>query len=341
MKESIDLSKYNLRTDIAIEQIDNISDMDVKIKRSEKNNVEVESIELTKDNKHLFNKKEGVYITLKFEDATDRENISDIEDVLIEQLNELIKGYNLNIEDNVLIVGLGNKDSTPDSLGPKVIDEIIVTSHLYEIGQVHENYQNTSAISFGVTGTTGIETSKAIKAIVDSVKPKLVIVIDALASSVIENLNKTIQITTAGIHPGSGIGNSRQEISKDILGVDVIAIGVPTVVDCLTIISSSFDYIYKFLAYNLGNPVKNKLATYNSINYLKENYKTLDYEDRKSFLGAMGTLDENELKSFIEQVITPIGLNMMVTPKEVDFTISKLSNLIASGINRTLHFEKM
>lgn len=336
MNNNIDLSKYVLRTDIALEEIVSSED-DILINEYSENKVLVNKFKLTSGNKNLVNKKEGSYITLSYLDITDSENFKNVEKIFVKELKELVKQYHIEADDNVLIVGLGNRNSTPDSLGPSVIDNILVTRHLYLLDELSVGYQNTSALSFGVTGSTGIETADSISAIVKEIKPKLVIVIDALASSKVENLNKTIQITTAGIHPGSGVGNSRKELSKDTLGVDVIAIGVPTVVDSLTIISSSFEYMYKYLAYTLSNSSKSKLAIPNSINYLKEDTKNLDEKKKKDFLGLLGTLSDKELKKFIKEVIEPIGLNMMVTPKEVDFTINKLSVLISRGINNSLH----
>ena len=335
MDKQINLNKYNLRTDIALEEISN--HQTYLTKEYTKNNITVTKIIIDETTQPLFNKKTGNYITISFKDITDSNNIENVENILVEELKKLFKNYNLKKEDNVLIVGLGNKDSTPDALGPKVVDNILVTRHLFLLDEVNEGYQNTSAISLGVTGTTGIETGEAIKAIVDNIKPKLVIVVDSLASKVIENLNKTIQITTAGISPGSGIGNTRKEISKETLGVDVVAIGVPTVVDSLTIITSTFTYIYKYLAYNISGSKKQKLALPNSINYLKEENIELDEENKKNLLGMIGTLNPKELEKFIKEVIEPIDMNMIVTPKEVDFTIKKLSNIIGKSINHSLH----
>lgn len=336
MNKEIDLSKYELRTDIALEQVLDKEDS-VLIESYECDSIIVDKIELTDSNQHLFNKKKGYYVTLSNLDVTTSKHLEKIEKVFIKELRKLIDLYNIEESDNILLVGLGNRNSTPDSLGPKIIDDILVTRHLYLLNELSSGYQNTSAISFGVTGATGIETAQAIKAIVNEVNPKLIIVLDALASSHINNLNKTIQMTTAGIHPGSGVGNSRKELSKDTLGVDVIAIGVPTVVDSLTIISSSFEYMYKYLAYTLTKPSKQKMALPNTINYLKEETSELKKEEKENFLGLLGSLSDDDLKKFIQEVIEPIGLNMMVTPKEVDFTIEKLSDLISRGINHTLH----
>lgn len=130
-------------------------------------------------------------------------------------------------------MGFGNIYSTPDSLGPKVINEIDITRHLLEYAPqyLEPGTRTVSAVSPGVLGTTGIETQEILKGIVDNIRPKLIIVIDSLASKSIKRVNNTIQLADTGIVPGAGVGNKRKEISKETLEVPVIAIGVPTVVD--------------------------------------------------------------------------------------------------------------
>ena len=236
-----------------------------------------------------------------------------------------------------LIVGLGNDKSTPDSLGPLVVDDIIVTNHLYLIGEMSSNFNRVAAINPGVMGETGIETSDIIKAIINEIKPDYLIVIDSLASKSIDRLNKTIQITDAGIHPGSGIGNRRKEISIDTLKIPVIAIGVPTVVDASVIVSDTINYIYKNYAFNKEymNDPKSKL-TFNNINYLKKEIKE-NKQDKENLLGLLGTLNEAELQKLVYEVLTPIGYNLMVTPKEIDFIIENLSKVISNSINLCIH----
>lgn len=187
-------------------------------------------------------------------------------------------------------------------------------------------------------GQTGLETSEVISSLVDKFKPNFLIAIDALASQSIERVNKTIQMTDTGIHPGSGIGNSRKEISYETLKIPCIAIGVPTVVDAITIVSDTINYMHKHYIYsklNINNPL-NKLMAY-SPNYLKENI-TLNKKDKETLLGIVGTLEENEVKQLLFEVLTPIGFNLMVTPKEVDFLVEKLSLIIGNGINKALHY---
>ena len=176
-----------------------------------------------------------------------------------------------------------------------------------------------------------------IKNAVKSSKPDFLIVIDALASGSIERVNKTIQITDTGISPGSGIGNSRKEISIDTIGIPVIAIGVPTVVDAVTVVSDTINYMHKNYAFNkkyLTNPMS-RLISNTKINYLKEKIDIKE-EDKSYLLGLVGTLTESEIKQLIYEVLTPIGYNLMVTPKEVDFEIKILSEIISGSINKVL-----
>ena len=246
MNKEIDLSKYQIRTDLTIDELEKDSKLKgIKIEDRVVNEIKITDVDLEEDN--ALGKKKGKYITLEFEDITDSENASRVSDVLIEVLKDVIK---LKKDSYGLIVGLGNDKSTPDSLGPLTINKIIVTNHIYLLDELSEEYRRLSAINPGVMGETGIETSDIIESVVSKIKPDYLIVIDSLASKSIERLNKTIQITDTGIHPGSGIGNKRKEISYDTIGIPVIAIGVPTVVDAAVIVSDTINFIYKNYEFN-------------------------------------------------------------------------------------------
>ena len=242
----------------------------------------------------------------------------------------------INDDSTCLVIGLGNEKTTPDAVGPLTITKTIVTNHLYVYNQLEEGFRRVWAISPGVMGETGMETSDLIKGIVETVKPDFVITIDALASSSIERVNKTIQMTDAGINPGSGVGNKRKEISKDTIGVPVIAIGIPTVVDAASIVSDTINYMYKHFAYNkenFDNPAE-KLKF--GVNYLNKNVNLLE-DDKKNLFGIVGSLNDFEVKSLIYEILNPIGYNLMVTPKEEDFVVAKISDVISGGINKSLH----
>jgi len=335
MKHEIDLSKYSVRTDLAIESIENrINKVGIRISTKNYNDILVTNAIVSRKGSKALGKKPGKYITIEFSDITDETNRKNVTNVLIKELKKIIRIKNK--EDHILIIGLGNDKSTPDSLGPLTVDQITVTNHLYEMNLVDRTYQRVSAFNTSVMGKTGIETSDLIQKVIELLRPTLVIVIDSLASSSISRVNKTIQMTDTGIHPGSGIGNARKEISKDVLGIPVVAIGVPTVVGAVTIVSDTIEFLTKHYVYakkNSSNP-KYKLIT--NANYLKEELNISESE-RKDLLGLVGTLTEEEIKLLIQDVLTPIGYDLMVTPKEIDFTINELGEVISNSLNKLLH----
>ncbi len=331
MSHEIDLKNSAVRTDLAIELTTNHTQI-------EDNGIKITNIKLDENEAEKIGKKKGNYITIEFADITDYENKDKVKTVFMKELKKMLESLRIKDTDLCLIIGLGNEKSTPDSLGPLVISKTLVTNHLYLYGNLEEGFRRVCAIAPGVMGETGIETSDLIKEVTNTIKPNFIIVVDALASSSVERVNKTIQISDSGISPGSGIGNKRKEISKDILGIPVIAIGVPTVVDAASIVNDTINYMYSHFAYqkdNYNRP-KNKL-TFN-VNYLKYSNKAkIKLEDKEKLLGIIGSLNEDETKSLIYEVLTPIGYNLMVTPKEEDFIIDKLSELISEGINNALH----
>lgn len=336
MKHEIDLKNYQIRTDLIVEQVTDENNVSTKV--YDENGIKITTVEVDKNMSEQINKKVGDYVTIEFDDVTDSHNQEIVKKIFSEQLLEIIKKTKIKDSDKCLIIGLGNDKSTPDSLGPLTIDKVLVTNHLFMYGQVEEGFRSVSAIIPGVTGTTGIETSDLIKSIVDGIKPDFLIMIDALASQALDRVNKTIQISNTGIHPGSGVGNSRKEISKDTTGIPVIAIGIPTVVDAVTVVSDTINYMQKHYAFHkkfIKNPLS-KLVSSTQINYLKKEVD-IEKEDKINLLGIVGSLNEMEIKQLILEVLTPIGYNLMVTPKEVDFIVEKLATILGEGINISLH----
>ena len=336
MKHEINLNNIDIHTDLAIDVIDKISSLD-GVKQVIKNIDGVGITDVKLDKKNSLNKKEGNYITIEFDDVTDTTNYNKVKDVVKMELNSLMGKMNIKDSDTCLFIGLGNVKSTPDSLGPKVSKDIIVTKHIYDLGELDSKYRVVSVISPGVSATTGIETSDIVDSIVKRVKPNFIIAVDALASGSVDRVNKTIQMTDTGIHPGSGIGNARKEISKDTIGIPVIAIGVPTVVDASVIVADTINYMYKHYAFNkeYSNNPKSKL-TFNNIDYLNKNI-VINNKDKEDLFGLIGKLNSDEVKILINEVLNPIGYNLMVTPKEIDFVIDRLSTLISSSVNEILH----
>lgn len=335
MKHTIDLSKYQLRTDLAIEAAEN-EKIESEIK--EYDTIKVTKTHLNEEIAKKIGKQEGTYITIEFDDVTDYQNRNQVTQVFENTLKELLQELKIEENNTCLVIGLGNKKSTPDSLGPLSIDNILVTRYLFLYDNPEEGFRNVSAFIPGVTGTTGIETSDLIEAAIHSIHPDFLIVIDALASRSIERVNKTIQISDSGIHPGSGVGNARKEISRKKLGIPVIAIGIPTVVDAVTIVSDTIQYMHRHYAFHKNfskNPMHN-LTISSQMNYLKENVEIKE-EDKRNLLGIIGSLTEDETKQLLSEVLTPIGYNLMVTTKEIDFLIENLSQILGKGINHALH----
>ncbi len=336
MSNQIDLSKYTLRTDLAIDVIsDDLEGIESNVENF--NDIKVTNVLVKEVGSKKINKKIGNYITIEFSDITDYNHSEALKEIFSKKLKCLLEKMKINSSASCLIIGLGNDKSTPDALGPLVINNILVTNHLFLYGDVEKGFRKVSAISPGVMGQTGIETSDLIKGIISSIDTDFIIVVDALASQSIERVNKTIQMTDTGIHPGSGIGNKRKEISSDTLKKPVIAIGVPTVVDAVTIVSDTINYMYKHYSYTKDNINKpsNRLIT-GGVNYLKKDV-SVDNNLKQELFGVIGNLNDDEVKQLIFEVLSPIGYNLMVTPKEIDFEIEKLSDIIGNGINRALH----
>ena len=339
MSHEIDLKNINIRTDMIVDTIDTSSDnSDIKSYKKEFDNVSVEEIIIDKKSSEIYKRKDGIYKTLTFKDITDKDNFKKVEKVLIDEIRDLMEKLKISSDASCLIIGLGNNKSTPDSLGPKCIENVLVTRYLFDLGEVEEGYRNTSSFTPGVTGTTGIETKKLIEGVVNVSKPDFLIIIDALASSSIERVNKTIQITDVGIAPGSGVGNNREELNSKTFNIPTIAIGVPTIVDAVTIVSDTFKYMMRQFNYKLENLDNKKLKFVDELhqNYLNEEGE-LSFENREKILGIVGTLKDDDLKKLIYEVLSPIDYNLMVTPKEIDFIMEKLSLLIANSINKVLH----
>ncbi|MEW9107815.1 GPR endopeptidase [Cytobacillus gottheilii] len=361
MNEKPDLSNFSVRTDLAVEaremvlaerqngihHEEDLSQIEgVIIKEKEEDDIKVSFVEVTKKGAEAIGKKEGRYLTIEAlgirqQDTPLQEKVVG---VFAKEFSHFIKQLGITETASCLIVGLGNWNVTPDALGPEVCENVLVTRHLYQLQpeSVEEGYRPVSAIAPGVMGLTGIETSDIIFGIVEKTKPDFVIAIDALAARSIERVNATIQISDSGIHPGSGVGNKRKEISAETLGIPVVAIGVPTVVDAVSITSDTIDFILKHFGKELreGDRPSRALAPA-GMNF--GGRKKLTEEDlpeegqRQTFLGIVGTLEEEEKRKLIYEVLSPIGHNLMVTPKEVDIFIEDMANVIANGLNAALH----
>lgn len=254
-------------------------------------------------------KPKGEYITLDVNKVKymEDESIEEASKVLAEEISKLVDKH-IGKQDPVLVVGLGNEYVTPDSLGPKVANDIEVTRHIIKYCPqfVKEGTREISAVSPGVLGVTGIETLEIVKGIVDNVKPKLLIVIDSLCSKNIDRISSSIQLSDTGIVPGAGVGNTRAELSERTLNIPVIALGVPTVVDAATITNDGLDLF---------------------IEKLQQEAKSNEY---------LNKLKEEDNYEEIKNALLPNEFNFIVTPKEIDGLIQNMSKLISYGINMSL-----
>ena len=306
---------YNFRTDLALERrdiyqkINKIHQIDgIESTEEEKNeNLRVTRVKITNENgEKSIGKPIGNYITIDIKKLkiAGEDEIQKTSETLSEELKKLIDKHT-DKQGEILVVGLGNIYVTPDALGPKVINEIDVTRHIikYLPQYIDEGTRPVSAISPGVLGTTGIDTVEILKGIVDNIKPKLLIVIDALASRSIERISSSIQISDTGIVPGAGVGNTRQEISQRTLNIPVIAIGIPTVVELATLVSDGIDIF---------------------IDRLQDKAKSNDY---------LNKLQQEDKYEEVKEALNVGEYNMIVTPKEIDELIENMKNIVARGIN--------
>ncbi|MCL2840083.1 MAG: GPR endopeptidase [Defluviitaleaceae bacterium] len=309
----------NFRTDLALESREylrdasgeEISGVEITVEEDNALGITVTWVSVTdQQGADVMGKPIGNYITLEsstMKDA-DPEAHEEIAKILAQKLGQLHK---LNKDAVILIVGLGNRQVTPDALGPKVCEGILVTRHLGENvpTDLQGRLRAVSALSPGVMGITGIETAEIVKGVAEKIKPDLIIAIDALAARKTSRINATIQISDAGVNPGAGLGNRRTPINRDSMGVPVIAVGVPTVVDAATLVNDTMDKMLDALAASMP--------------------------EGGTFFDMLNSLEEGERYALITEILS--SGNMFVTPKEVDAVIGRLSHIIANMLNIALH----
>lgn len=309
-----------IRTDLAIEAREFYSKQEnkrdipgVEVDVDNKENYTVTRVKVVEEvGAKIIGKPKGNYITIEVPKL--RENDKDLQDEAGKVLaQEIARIVNLNDQSVIMVVGLGNWNVTPDALGPRVVEHLLVTRHIKEYipDQIDEGVRSVCAVAPGVLGITGIETSEIIRGIVDRVKPDLVIAIDALASRKMNRISTTIQLADTGINPGSGVGNDRKELSRESMGVPVVAIGVPTVVDAATMASDTIDMVVDSL--------------------IDESPKSGE------FYNMLKDMDKTEKYKLINEVVSPYIGNLMVTPKEIDRLIDDIAVVIANGLNIALH----
>lgn len=308
----------NVRTDLALEAREiykeshkDEKDIDgIEVLEETHKDIKVTTVKVKNDEgSKKIGKPKGNYVTIDIPDFTayDGETMDRVSEVVAEVLRRMIK---IDVEKTALVVGLGNWQVTPDALGPKVTQGIMVTRHLKTVMPevMDDSVRPVCSIAPGVLGVTGVETVEIIKGVVERIKPDVVICIDALAARRVERVNNTIQIGDTGISPGAGVGNNRKQINEENLGVKVIAIGVPTVVDAVTIANDTIDLVVDSLINNS--------------------------ESGNEFYKMLKNLNRTEKGALIREVLSAKSLGeMIVTPKDIDLVIESLAKIISNGIN--------
>lgn len=308
---------YQIRTDLALETQEKMQEDHVELKgvrfieeRIDKNLTISTVVIETENGAKTMGKPKGTYITIEAGNM-DEEDEDYHREISIQLANVIKKLLHVKkTELSVLVVGLGNREVTPDALGPRVVDNLFITRHIineygkYAFGEAGVN--RISSIVPGVMAQTGMESLEIIKGVIKETKPDLVVVVDALAARSTKRLNRTIQVTDTGINPGSGVGNHRHGLNEKSLGVPVISIGVPTVVDAATIVN---DTMYNLVA-------------------------ALAQSEAFSAVGnSLETLNDAEKYELIRELLTPNLNTMFVTPKDIDESVKRLSFTISEGLN--------
>lgn len=312
------LENYNIRTDLALETrerfvSDHVEIPGVSVEETYDEEREIRTTRVvveTENGAKMMGKPVGTYLTIEAPNMAvpDEDYHREISKKLAEDIKELVPERKEEV--SVLVVGLGNREVTPDALGPYVADHLHVTRHIvkeygkYAMGK--DQVYLVSAVVPGVTGQTGMETLEIVKGVVEETEPDFVVAIDALAARNSKRLNRTIQITDTGICPGSGVGNHRLALNSETLGVKVIGIGVPTVVDAVTIVNDTMEnFIVALESSELLKSVGETLRSYN----------------------------EAEKQELIRELIAPHLNGMYMTPKNIDDTIKRVSFAISEALN--------
>lgn len=307
------ICNMNLENDDKKEDLNKIfeGNPDIDFKQNEISGIKISKIRVkNSQGEKLLGKKIGYYSTLELPKLSyyDSHIMEKVSLIFGDILKEFIE---MNSNKSVFVIGLGNWNITSDSLGPKVISKLFVTRHLkeYVSSPLREEISSVCALSPGVLGITGIETSEVVKSLVDKIKPDYIICVDSLAARKTSRLNTTIQVGSTGINPGAGVNNHRIPLNEETLGVPVIGIGIPTVVDAFTIVSDNIESIMKDILkdFDIGQSVENSF------------------------------LNESNNKEIIRKKLENSMGEMILAPKDVDSVIESMSKMIAMGINIALH----
>lgn len=318
------VEKYSIRTDLALEEKERFEEENVEVQGvvleeeyDEEREIRTTTVKIkTENGAKTMGKPVGTYITMEAPNLAvpDEEYHREVSVKIAECVKKLLKGKwkkeGKDEDSSILMVGLGNREVTPDALGPRVADNLNITRHIvreygkYAMGE--DEVTLVSALVPGVMAQTGMETAEIVRGVVEETKPDVIVVVDALAARNSKRLNRTIQITDTGINPGSGVGNHRNAITEESIGIPVIAIGVPTVVDAATIVNDAMENLMKEMEHS---------EALKGVGVVLQGYHAAEkYE-------------------LVRQLISPHLNGMFVTPKDIDDTVKRISFTISEGLN--------
>lgn len=293
----------SIRTDLAKEavaldsgkELEGVGVYDFKVDED----ISVSRVEIKNDKgAKEIGKKIGTYVTVECPELYNKDDnlIAKVAHTFADEITRMMGGF--GHMENILIIGLGNRNVTPDALGPLVCEKVFVSRHIkkYIPNMIDSRVAEVSAIAPGVLGVTGLETAEVIDGVVGNIKPDMIVVIDALASRSISRIGTSLQVSNVGISPGSGIGNKRKAIDQETLGIPVLAVGIPMVV----------------YAYTIASEILLSAAIKSNTN-------------------------DNQIKNVINMIQDIEGSDMIVTPKNIDMLIDNASDLIARSLNFSIH----
>lgn len=294
----------------------------------------ITEVKVNAEGEERIGKKEGTYITLTVPTLTtsDEEELIHVTDLLINKMDELIKENTAVAAGKILFVGLGNRDVTPDAVGPLTMDKLANLVPDYYSPEGSEVF----VYAPGVTIQTGLETADFVKALVNEIKPDLLVVVDALAARDSSRLCRTIQLTDTGIHPGSGVGNSRKEVSADTLGIPVIAIGIPTVVDGPVLIADAIDTMFGYIAAKISEQ-DSPSSRLSVTPWLQSHDKDADRSSLTPIFGEWSSWAHEDRIQLFEEVLTNHELKTFISPKEIDAWVALYALTLSDAIVKWVH----
>lgn len=318
------MKKYSIRSDLAIESLAYASkDKDYKHEIFCDGHIKIEKFDIL-NKSDLYPHEIGLYYEISFDHYQDLDQLSlHFQKIL----SQLIKSQTSKLDPLLFYIGLGNETLTSDAIGPRTLKHIRATHHYLLDDRHQKQYYDTICLSPGVMARTGMETADIIQSILQQYHPDVMIVIDALCAQSYEKICHVIQMNNVGIYPGSGIGNHRKSITQTSMGIPVIGIGVPTVIHASSLVSDVYNLLEGYFKESLDPSTALKVGK-------RKRYEgRLNEVQRRLILGEIGQLDEQKRIQLLNEVLSPIDHQFIMSDKEIDFDIEMLSKMMSHSIN--------